>query len=106
MSEKYFKELEGDIVCCMIEGLGLIVGKMKNKDSSPPTIKNPRVVQYKRPEKEGQKSEMRFAEMMGTPDELIMVRPPVFVFKIIKKDVKDLYTKSTTSLVLASGGLQ
>jgi hypothetical protein len=103
MSNSFFKENAGELLCCMIEGMGLIVGKLKVKDTGDnhPVIKNPRAIQTQQIDKD-RPPQLRLGELVGSPDEFVLVRQPVFAYKILDKKIKDLYTKSTTNLILSS----
>jgi len=96
---KLYKEKIGDIVACMIEGVGLVIGKVADKNVDVPILKNPRVVQTTGPEGPVQ---LRFGEMVGSPDELALMRTPVFFYNIKDKKIQDLYLQSTTGLALVN----
>lgn len=85
------ERISDKLACVMIEGVGLIIGKL-NKEVT--VIKNPRIIQA---DQQG----MRLAPMVGDPDELILVKAPVFGYKITNKSLKEVYLQSTTGLVIA-----
>jgi len=96
MRSIFSEKISDKVACVMIEGVGLVFGKM-NKDAT--IIKNPRVIQTQNIP--NQPPKMRLASMIGDPDELILVRSPVFGYKILNKELKDNYIKETTGLVIA-----
>lgn len=102
MTNKIYEKSNGELVCVMIEGLGLCIGKLHKADSEFPMLKKPRAVQVKQGQDRGQ---LRLGEMIGSPDELIMIRKPVFLYEVRNKDVKDLYTQATTGLVTTAMGV-
>lgn len=91
MKYDLYEQFSDKLACIMIEGVGIIVGKLH---PSGTIIKNPRIIQTNQ-------QGVRLASMIGDPDELVLVRPPVFGYKILDKDLKDAYIQSTTSLVIA-----
>lgn len=97
-------ELKGKLVCCLIEGMGLVVGKFNNEGEL--TLKNPRVVQIQQAQAPNPnappQAQLRLVEMVGSPDRLIMNRQPVIIYEIMKKEIKDLYVQSTTNLVVTN----
>ena len=96
---KTYKEYVEEIVCCMVEGVGIIIGKVKNKNFDYPVLDTPRVVQTTQTD-EKMPPQVRLGKMFGTPDELVMIRPPVFMYKLKHKGVFELYKKETTGLVI------
>jgi len=86
------ERISDKLACVMIEGVGLVIGKL-NKEVT--VIKNPRIIQTSQ-------QGMRLSPMLGDPDELVLVRPPVFGYKILNKELKDVYVQATTGLVIAN----
>lgn len=96
-------ELKGKLVCCLIEGMGLIVGKFNNEGEL--TLKNPRAAQIRQEQPNPNappQAQLRFVELVGSPDKLIMNRQPVIIYEIMKKEIKDLYVQATTNLVVTN----
>ena len=103
MSDKIYQNLGGEVTCCLIEGMGLVIGKLGENTSTPPLLKKPRVVQTVPASKEGPTS-LRLGELMGSPEEFILSRTPVFLYKIKDRKILDLYVQSTTNLILSGSG--
>ncbi len=95
-----YREYVGEVICCMVEGVGIVIGKVKDKDSVPDylILDDPRVVQIT--QAIGEPSQVRLGKMFGEPNELVMIRPPVFMYKLNHKGMIDLYKKETTGLHL------
>jgi hypothetical protein len=98
MSNKFYKDNHGETVCCMIEGMGLVIGRLSSMEEGL-SLKNPRVVQTQHTPPDP--PQLRLGELIGSPDDLRMIRQPVFLYKILNKSIKDLYIQTTTGLVLA-----
>lgn len=96
---KMYKEMNGEIVCCMVEGVGIIIGKIKDKNFDFPVLDSPRVVQTQQ-ENEKAPPKMRLGKMFGKPEEMVMVRQPVFMYKLQDKNVREVYLQETTGLVI------
>lgn len=96
---------KSDVVCCMVEDIGLLIGKMVyDGEKYGNTLKNPRAVQSQTPDKG--KAQLRLGELIGKPTDLFFSRPPVFRYTIKDQKIRDLYMQSTTNLILpnTSGG--
>lgn len=98
MSNKFYKENHGEVVCCLIEGMGLTIGRLSSKEEGL-SLKNPRVVQTLHTPPDPVK--IGLGELLGSPDDLRMIHQPVFIYKVLSKQIKDLYIQATTGLILA-----
>ena len=96
MRKEYASTLEGELGFFMIEGMGLVAGKL-NRDGD--MIKKPRAVQVL-PAQQDQPAQLRFGELIGSPDEIFLERKPVVAYKVRNKEIINLYVTTTTGLVL------
>lgn len=99
MKKEYASCLERELGFFMIEGMGLVAGKL-NRDGN--IIKKPRAVQVLQAA-QGQPAQMRFGELIGSPDELFLERKAIIAYKVRDREIINLYMTTTTGLVLASG---
>jgi hypothetical protein len=98
MSNKFYTEHHGEIICCMIEGMGLVIGKLSSTNEGL-SLKKPRVIQTQHTPTAP--AQLRLGELIGSPDDLKMIRQPIFLYEILDKKIKDLYIQVTTGLILA-----
>jgi hypothetical protein len=99
VSNKIYAKLDQEIVCAMINGVGLCVGKLNKIEDEVPSLKKPRAVQVQ-VAKQG--NQMRLGEMIGSPEELFMLSKPVFIYKVMDKTIKEAYIQATSGIVVPS----
>lgn len=98
MKKDYAYALEGELGFFMIEGMGLVAGKLNREGN---IIKKPRAVQILQAQPD-QPSQMRFGELIGSPDEMFLERRAIVAYQVRDKEMINLYMTTTTGLVLAS----
>lgn len=95
--KKEFPVALADEVCFfMIEGMGLIAGKLNFNGT---IIKKPRAVQVQQGV-QGQQAQMRYGELLGSPEEMFLERKPIMAYKVMDRDMVNLYIQTTTGLVM------
>lgn len=97
MSNKFNKDNQGQIIACMLEGVGLIMGKLSGIDGEM-FLQKPRAVQTQ--QDPAGKVQLRLGEMIGSPSELKMNKPPIFIYRVQDPSIRDLFTQATTGLIL------
>jgi hypothetical protein len=94
-----------EISMCLIEGIGLIIGRLRRKspDEAVVYIKNPRVVEMLRDSRNAQvPPQLRLGGLVGAPEKLYLTKEPVFVYTVRDKNICNLYTQETTGITLTT----
>jgi hypothetical protein len=100
MKKEYPVTLADEICFFMVEGMGLIVGKLNFNGN---IIKKPRAVEVRQDAKD-QPPQLRFSELLGSPEEMFLERRPIMCYQVRDKAMLDLYVTTTTGLIMPGPG--
>ena len=97
-------ELKGEIIMCLVKGIGLIIGKPSEvtHENSIPSIKSPRLVQIIEDPAHPDKAQVKMPVIVGSPDEIFLIEDGSFAYVVKDKRVKEHYVKTTTGILLAN----
>jgi hypothetical protein len=85
-----------ELVCCMLEGVGLVIGKLRyDGNNYSGTLKIPRALQTQTDE--NKQAQLRLGEMIGYPNEIFLARPAVFIYEVRDEKIRNLYNETTKS---------
>jgi len=105
MADKIWESFMDQIVVVMMEGMGLLIGRLLKNKYGVPCLKRPRMLQMRIPKASGTSSdftEVRLGELVGSPDELFFISFPLTLYIVKDQSLLNLYVKSTTGLTIAS----
>jgi hypothetical protein len=97
-------ELKGEIVMCLVKGIGMIIGKPSviTTEGVVPSIKSPRLVQILQDPNNEANAQVKMHQIIGSPEEIFLVEDVSFAFVVKDKRVKEHYVKTVSGIVLAS----
>ena len=99
MSIKMYELYEDKLVCALIEGMGLVIGKFQTHDKIP-NLRKPRAVQVQ--QTNDGSSKLRLGELVGSPMMMALGIVPIVMYVIADSKIEDLYNQSTSNLVIAN----
>ncbi len=105
MADKIWESFMDQIVVVMMEGMGLLIGRLLKNKYGVPCLKRPRTLRMRfpeLPEPSASMAEVRLGELVGFPDELFFISFPLTLYIVKDPSLLNLYTKSLTALTIDS----